>query len=156
MKAWDCSVKILIWDEYDSTKLERGADGGYVMLEAGKPYRVQIRYVSGYSSYSLSIGYQKKTVDISNYDLIRDRITFESQRNVYSFTPKGTGKYTFSLKSFVNSCTLKLVVLDKYGNTIVDSTSSQKTIELTQGSQYEIRVQQSSGYSEYELTIEKG
>ena len=152
----NCSVSILIWDEYDITLLERGSDGGCVMLEAGKTYRVQIRYVSGYSSYALAIGYQKKTIDISDYDLIRDRISFEGQRNEYSFKPKKTGKYTLSLKSYVNSCILELVVLDKYRNAIIYSTSTSNTIELTHGEQYCIRIQQNSDYSEYELIIEKG
>ena len=54
-------------------------------------YELQIRQNSDYSSYKLKIGMQKETVDISDYDIISDSVTFTDQRNVYTFTPDESG-----------------------------------------------------------------
>ena len=110
---------------------------------------------SDYSSYKLKIGMQKETVDISDYDIISDSVTFTDQRNVYTFTPDESGKYKFTLTDFNADCSFRLMAWDNYDSTIMDTYYEEGTVSLESGITYEIQVRQDSSIGSNNLNIEK-
>lgn len=66
-------------------------------MQAGETYQVQVKQYTGLDSYTLSIGHQKETVDVTGYTVVKDSIEFKDQRNVYLFTPSITGRYRFEI-----------------------------------------------------------
>ena len=147
--------RMMMWDKYDSNIMDTYYEYGTVSLDAGETYELQIRQDSDYSSYKLKIGMQKETVDISNYDIISDSVTFTDQRNVYTFTPDESGKYKFTLTDFNADCSFRLMAWDNYDSTIMDTYYEEGTVSLESGITYEIQVRQDSSIGSYNLNIEK-
>ena len=147
--------RMMIWDKYDSNIMDTYYEYGTVSLDAGETYELQIRQDSDYSSYKLKIGMQKETVDISDYDIISDSVTFTDQRNVYTFTPDESGKYKFTLTDFNADCSFRLMAWDNYDSTIMDTYYEEGTVSLESGITYEIQVRQDSSIGSYNLNIEK-
>jgi hypothetical protein len=145
---------LVMWDSFGNSVMDNYANGGYVDLDEGETYQLQVRQSSGLGNYSMHIGYQKETVDISNVDVVYDSITYDDQKNVYTFTPSETREYTFSLSNYNASCTLRLMAWDKYENNILDHYQGEGSISLEANQTYEIQVCQSSGFSSYCLLIE--
>ena len=148
------TFRLMMWDRLDNNIMDNYSNGGYVNLDAGETYQLQVRQYSGLGSYKMLIGYQKESVDISNADIIYDRITYDDQKNVYIFTPSETRKYTFILSNYNSSCTLRLMAWDKYDNNILDNYNGEGSISLEANQTYQIQVRQYSGHSSYSLLIE--
>lgn len=74
------SVKLTVYDEFDSSIIDTYAGSSYAELTGKKTYRIVIDHDSGESSFNLVIGIQKKIIDISNSSTIYDQITFENQK----------------------------------------------------------------------------
>ena len=141
-----------------NTYCENGEGVTVKGLLAGEVYQVQVRYVSGHSSYNLLIGQQKETIDVGNYTIIDDSIEYTDQRNVYSFSATASGDITFSMGGLTNEATVELLVFNALGETVVEDTycrnGDEYTIEnVNFGTYYEIQVRYGSGPSKYELTI---
>ena len=141
-----------------NTYCENGEGVTVKGLLAGEVYQVQVRYVSGHSSYNLLIGQQKETIDVGNYTIIDDSIEYTDQRNVYSFSATASGDITFSMGGLTNEATVQLLVFNALRETVVEDTycrnGDEYTIEnVNFGTYYEIQVRYGSGPSKYELTI---
>ena len=148
------TYRMMMWDKYDNSVMDTTSGGKYVTLNEGEIYDFQVRQNSGLGSYKMLIHYQKEAVDISDADIVYDRITFNDQKNVYYFTPKETRKYTFSIDVFNSSCTLRLMAWDKYENSIIDTSRGEYTVLLEANQTYEFQIRYSKGHSDYSLYIQ--
>ncbi len=169
MKA-GTSVDFLIFNELEEEEANcylRNNEGVTVFLEAGKTYEVQIRYYSGsnvwhtagYSDYTLSIGKQKPSVDVTSLVKIFDSIQYTDQKNIYNFTADVAGNHTLTINDMDSSDVVQLYVLNELGETVKSDTSCKngeylilKDLEI--GTKYSIVVYQNSGTGNYTLTIE--
>lgn len=130
-------------------------------MQAGETFQVQVKQYTGLDSYTLSIGNQKKTVDVTGYTVVKDRIEFKDQRNVYLFTPPITGRYRFEISDLTKGSDHKVNLLvynsggGKEASTSYGITNGNGlTIASMQAGQtYEIQVHQYSGYDSYNLNI---
>lgn len=147
--------RMMMWDKLEYNIMDSWNGSATVDLDAGEAYSLQIRQDKSAYSYKLSIGSQKKYVDITGYDIVTDAITFKDQKNVYFFTPSEAGEYTFSLTDYNANCSFKLMAWDDYEKNIMDTYSGKGTLSLEGGITYEIQVRQNENLGSYELHVEK-
>ena len=129
-------------------------------LQAGAIYEIQVRQDNGFSGYKLAIGYQKSTVDISDYTLVNDSIEYTDQRNVYSFTVPVDGRYRFELSGMTGGTDVELYMFNYLEETVASDTYCTNgegiTVkDLKAGETYEVQVRQDNGFSSYTLSIGK-
>lgn len=147
--------RMLMWDRLENNIMDSWSESATVVLNADETYTFQIRQRTGFYSYKLSIGSQKKAVDITGYDIIADAITFTDQVNTYYFTPSKTGEYALSLTDCSANCSFKLMAWDNYANKIMDTYNKSGTVTLESGITYELQVRQNTGFDSYKLCVEK-
>ena len=130
---------------------------GYEMTE-GETYQIQVHQREGYSSYILSVGQQKETVDISSYTVITDSVEFTEQKNVYLCTVPLDGRYRLELSDMMGGTEVELHVYNERKE-LVDaekncSNGQGLTLKgLTAGETYWVQVRQKNGCSAYTLSI---
>lgn len=145
--------------EYDSYCLNE--EGITVKdLKAGETYQVQVRQDGGFSSYTMFIGYQKATMDITNLSSLTDSIEYTDQRNVYSFTAPVDGRYRFEISGMQSGTDVELYMFNSLGETVDSDTYCLNgegiTVKgLVAGEVYELQIRQDSGLSGYTLSIGK-
>ena len=127
-------------------------------LKAGEEYKIAVEYVRGFGDYSLVIGRQNPTVDISGLTEISDRITFKEQKNVYSFTAPSDGDCRFDITEMKSDVHVGLYVYDRLGYEVVShgycSNNSGITLNgMKSGETYKIVVVYITGFGDYTLTI---
>jgi len=112
-------------------------------------------------SYTLSIGNQKETLDITGYTVVKDSVEFRDQRNVYLFTPPLTGRYRFEISDLTKGSNHKvnLLVFNSGGG---EEASTEYGIAngegltvkgMQAGQTYQVQVRQYSGYDSYHLNV---
>lgn len=122
-------------------------------MSGNTDYRIVISQSSGESEFKLVIGIQKKKVDISHSSTIYDQVSFENQKNKYTFTAPISGVYQFDItESNVNN-SFRLMMWDDKDNNISDTYNDGFYEELDGGKLYEIQVRQSIGIGNYCLKI---
>ena len=129
-------------------------------LQAGSTYEIQVRQDNGFSGYKLNIGYQKSTIDISDYTVVSDSVEYTDQRNVYSFTVPVDGRYRFELSGMTGGTDVELYMFNYLGETVASDTYCTNgegiTVkDLKEGETYEVQVRQDNGFSAYTLSIGK-
>lgn len=129
-------------------------------LKAGEIYEIQIRQDEGYSSYKMNIGYQKETVDISEYTMVSDSVEYTDQRNVYSFTVPIDGRYRFELSGMQSGTAVELYMFNSLDETVASDSYCQNgegiTVkDLKAGEVYEIQIRQDEQFSSYVMAIGK-
>ena len=127
-------------------------------LKKGESYQIQVAQKSGYSSYKLTIGQQKETIDISGYTEIRDSVEYVDQSNVYTFEVAVDGLYLFQIMGMTSDTSVYLKVYNYLGETIGYNNygTNGKSItvsDLKAGQTYQFEVIQKSGFSSYTLAI---
>lgn len=156
-------VKLYIYSA-DGTKI--GGDSGLgngsgvkCELNQGNMYTVEVLSYSNTGDYTLTIGQQKGTVDITAYNIICDEIEYIDQNIIYEFTPEINGIYRFDFSGVVNGFKLKLSVYDSLGYKVGGEAglenNSGLTVELTAGETYSIHISQYIGSGSYTLSIGK-
>ena len=156
-------VSMFVYDEAGyivDDKYSIGQDNGVtVTLKAGKTYSVRIQQSSNIGNYTLGVGYQKKTTDISNYDVVVDSIQFSGQENKYTFKPTTTGQYTLKITDIASGTKVSIYVYDsagyKIGSTTSMSNGSTLKVNLNANSTYSVVVQQYSASGNYNSQISK-
>lgn len=128
-------------------------------LKQGEQYEIQVVQDDGFSSYTLSIGYQMNTVDIDGYSSVRDSVYYTDQRNVYSLNIAKRGGTGIRISGLAADTWVEIYVLNDLGETVVSDTyftngDSVMINDADVGDHYEIQIYQDSGMSEYELIIE--
>lgn len=130
-------------------------------MQAGQTYEVQVRQYSGVDSYSLNIGYQKDSVDITGYNIVADSIQYRDQKNIYFFTPPVTGRYRFEISNLTKGSSNKVNLYvwnsrdgeegsTSYGIMNGDGLTIK---DMQAGETYQIQVRQYSGYDMYSLKV---
>ncbi len=147
------SVRLTVYDEFENSIIDTYSDSYYAELIGKKTYRIVIGHDSGESSFNLVIGIQKKTIDISNSSTIYDQITFENQKNKYSFTAPISGRYRFDITESNANNSFRLMMWDDKDKNIIDTYDNGFNIVLDAGKTYEIQIRQDSGIGEYCLKV---
>lgn len=130
-------------------------------MQAGETYQVLVKQYSGLDSYTLSIGNQKETLDITGHTIVKDSVEFRDQRNVYLFTPPITGRYRFEISDLTKGSNHKvnLLVFNSGGG---EEASTEYGIAngegltvkgMQAGETYQVQVRQYSGYDSYHLNV---
>ena len=130
-------------------------------MQAGETFQVQVKQYTGLDSYTLSIGNQKETLDVTGYTVVKDSIEFKDQRNVYLFTPPITGRYRFEISNLTKGSDheVNLLVYNSGGGEEASTSygimnGDGLTIASMQAGQtYEIQIRQYSGIDSYNLNI---
>ena len=139
-----------------NTSIGQGS-GITVSLSAGQTYLLQVKQSSNYGAYTMTIGLQKETLDISSYSLIRDSIQYNGQVNKYIFRPSSSGKYTFGIEDAMSGMQVSIYVYDDadYRINYYTGMSSGRTMsaDLEANKTYYIQVRYSSVYGTYTLSV---
>lgn len=127
-------------------------------LKANEEYTFSVKYKNGFSKYTLSIGYQKETVDISNKTVINDSIEYTDQKNVYTFTVPRDGRYRFEFGGMNGGCALYIAMYNHLGerveyNSYVTNGSGITLDNVKKGEKYTFAVQYKSSFSDYTLFV---
>lgn len=157
------SVKLQI---YDSAGAKIGGGSGYsngsgitCELVQGNTYTVKVISYSNTGSYTLTIGQQKETIDISTKEIVYDSIEYRDQENEYTFMPYTDGTYRFDFSDVVNGFTVKCYVYDSLGYKVVGGSGygngSGVTVDLSSDEVYTIKVIQYNNRGTYVLTLGK-
>lgn len=134
-------------------------EGVTANLNAGEEYAVILSYYSNLGDYTLSIGKQRPTEDITGKEKISGNVDFKDQNNVYTFTVANSGKYRFTLGDMKSDLKLKLYVYDKLGYKIGGdyslSSGNYISTNLETGQTYEVHISQYSNTGNYTINITK-
>lgn len=125
---------------------------------AGETLRVEVSQSDQYSSYQLTIGYQKETIAIGGYTIINDRLTYEDQNNIYSFTADRFGSFVFTISGMMDGTRVEVTIRNDL-NEAVETRYCRNwdyiVLEnITEGTHFEVQVSQSNGLSDYTLTVD--
>ncbi len=158
----DFYVRVYLYDRlgYEVSARDYCANDGITgtNLKAGEEYKIAVEYVRGFGDYSLVIGRQNPTVDISGLTEISDRITFKEQKNVYSFTAPSDGDCRFEITEMKSDVHVGLYVYDHLGYEVVSHGYCSNNYGVTlsgvnPGETYKIVVVYITGFGDYTLTI---
>lgn len=133
-------------------------DGATYNLEKGKQYTIRVSQAKNYGSYTMNIGTQKDTIDITPYSSVTDNVEFQKQQNNYTFIPPVSTDYKLEFNNMHNELILETVVLNDLDyeiaeNCYVDNKTVVELSNLVAGQIYTIEVMQDSKYSEYSFSI---
>lgn len=141
------------------TGLKRGSEQIlYYNVKAGTKCEITVggHYGKGSGNYTIVIGQQKKSVDVSEYIIVSDSVEFKDQKNVYYYTAKENGKYCIKITSIIKGNEIKVSIYDDYGDFITECKGDRDTYlsaYLEKGKTYEIIVTQWTGLDDYTLEI---
>ena len=131
-------------------------DGITADLEAGTKYYFVVEQGYNTGSYTLNIGPQKPTIDISTYTSVDDSIQFTNQRNIYFFTSTEAGTYRFELSDVPQNIWFKLYLY----NASMEQLSYESgdngdgiTADLDANTDYYFVVEQGYNTGSYTLNI---
>lgn len=168
-KGSNNEVNLYVWNSRDGEEgsTSYGITNGEGLtikdMQAGESYQIQVRQYSGYDMYSLNVGLQKETIDISKYSLVSDSIQYTDQRNVYTFTPSSFGKYRFEIQGLADGSNNEVNILvfnsrngeegaTSYG---IANGGGLEISDMQAGETYQIQVRYYSGYDSYKLITKK-
>lgn len=134
-------------------------DGIEVELTAGETYTFRVEQNGDHGAYTVAIGAQKPTVDISGMTTVIDSIQFEEQVNNYTFTVDSYG-FAVRVRDITAGQELSIVILDENGYSVNAGSVSRvddsiEVTELEEGKIYTICVRHNSGFGSYELYISR-
>lgn len=102
------------------------------------------------SSYTLQIGIQKETVDITDYTEIKDSVEYIEQSNIYTFIAPRDGRYCFHILNMEAGANIQLLLFDELGNRItteiIRGAGSMTGRNLKKGKQYTLYIDQWTSY----------
>ena len=153
------SIFIYTSDGYTVNSYRGAANNDTVSgdLEKGKAYKVLVKSYSGLGTYDLTIGQQKETVDISDYNLIQDSIQYSSQQNTYEYTPKHSGLHRFYISKANNGVKVSIFIYNRDGYTVGSFRGAAQgdgvSVNLSHEESYNIVVSDYSGLDNYTLSI---
>lgn len=151
---YDLSGKLL-----DSSYGCSNGDGVTVKdLVAGQTYEVVVSYGNMATPYVVSVGMQKRALDISSATEASDSIDYTDQRNLYSFTPSKNGDFRFEIAGLSSGVLVDILAFDDPGNKL-DAREAAGNGEgitlknLKAYETYEIQVRQNKGLGSYVLLV---
>ena len=131
-------------------------DGITADLEADTKYYLVVEQGGNTGSYTLNIGSQKPTTDISTYTSVDDSTQFTNQRNIYKFTSSVAGTYRFELSNVPQNIWFKFYLYNAsmeqldYGS---GDNGDGITADLDTGTEYYFVVEQGGNIGSYTLNV---
>ena len=154
--AGNAGINYSVTDSYGNSsasgyRWEYGTNAETVSMTANITYTIDMGPYndSGYSKFSITIYSPKKAADITDFTEVHDRVTYQGERNAYTFTPSISGQYNFYLSDVTSNISLTCKVCDPFSNEISDNGVAS----LTAGETYSIYVSQEDGLGRYTLNI---
>ncbi|MBR2319805.1 MAG: hypothetical protein IKA50_03345 [Clostridia bacterium] len=138
-----------------------GNNGGFVVeeMKGGQKYTIELKQYSDFGNYTIRVGEQTATVDVSAYSVVKDSIAFRNQRNYYTFTPAVAGRYQLYFAEVMSGPTFTLTVYDALGGQVMRQTNMGNNdgikVDLEAGVRYTIEVKQYNDVGAYQLKIGK-
>ena len=136
-----------------------GGSGATLELNAGETYRIDAAQAGKVGEYSLAIGRQEPSSDVSGKCIVPGAITYKDQKKTYTFTAADSGKYRITIGNMGDGCSVKMYVYSQLGDRLegTDEMSSGDTLSviLKEGQNYQIRLTQLSGTGNYTITMVK-
>lgn len=149
----DVSFQLTVWDANGNCLIDDYSGGSDTTLQAGGTYEIQISEYRGSSDYTLTIGVQKETKDISAASFIHDQITFADQRNTYLFTAPRSGRYRFDLTEVNTNTIFYLTLQDSLDHMLMDTYSEGAYVDLEEGETYWLTVEQYREFGSYIMRV---
>jgi len=155
------SVKCYVYDSLGykvggSSGLGNG-DGVTIGLTSNEIYTIKVIQYSNKGSYTLTIGKQQATQDLTEKNAVSGKITYRDQKNNYIYTPSSTEEYILSLYNMINGFSVKLYVYDSLGYKVGGCSGAgngyKLTVKLTEGETYTIQLIQYSNMGSYDMDI---
>lgn len=147
------------WETIKSDYDMDNGDGLTVTLEAGKSYYIRTKQYRSLGSYSLIIGKQKDTVEISDVDQISDSVQYTEQRNAYLFEAKTAGKYSFTFSSVPDGVDYRMQIYNSGWESIKSDYDMDSgdglSLDLSQGQKVYVCVSQYRGTGGYSMIVSK-
>lgn len=126
-------------------------------LSSKKNYTIRVAQQCETGSYTLNIGQQKKTSDISSYTAVSDSIQYTDQKNNYSFSPQSDGLYRFEFSDVPDGTDYELYVYnsgwEELERVIDVDNNGGISINLSSKKTYYISVVQYRSTGSYTLNI---
>jgi hypothetical protein len=126
-------------------------------LSSKKNYTIRVAQQCETGSYTLNIGQQKETSDISSYTAVSDSIQYTDQKNNYSFSPQSDGLYRFEFSDVPDGTDYELYVYnsgwEELERVIDVDNNGGISINLSSKKTYYISVVQYRSTGSYTLNI---
>ncbi len=151
---------------YDSLGYKVGGGSGYgngtgvtVELISDEVYTIKVIQYSNKGTYTLALGKQQVTQDITGENSIYGDITYIDQKNIYIYTPSSTGEYVLSLHNMSSGFFVKLYIYDSLGYKVGGGSGygndNKITVELTESETYTIHIIQYNNAGSYNVNISR-
>lgn len=139
--------------EYDKTN----GRGITLDLDANTLYYIMVEQEDSTGSYTLNIGRQKPTIDLTGYTKVSDSTQFTDQKNIYCYTTTEAGTYRFDFTDVPNNIQFTEYVYNANMEQLskeYDKTNNRGiTIDLEAETTYYIVVEQEDDVGSYALNI---
>ena len=125
-------------------------------LNADTKYYFVVEQGGNTGSYTLNIGSQKPTTEISSYTTVSDSTQFTNQRNIYNFTSSVAGTYRFELSNVPQNIWFKFYLYNSsmeqlnYGS---GDNGDGITADLDADTEYYFVVEQGGNTGSYTLNV---
>ena len=152
MFLYNADMEQLSYNDY----LDNG-DGITFDLNGDTKYYVVVEQQGNVGSYTLNVGSQKATKDISNITTVSDSIQFTNQRNVYSYTSEKSGTYRFEFSNIPDNVYFKMFLYNadmeqfEFGDYLDNGDGI--TCDLIGSEQYYVVVEQQGYSGRYDMKI---
>lgn len=145
------------WETIRSGSNMSTYDGLTVKLEKDKQYIIQVRQYRNYGSYSISVGYKKSAVNVSNDTFVSDSIQYTDQKNEYYFVPSNNSSYRIEFSDVPDGMYLEMDVCNSGWETIKGGSNMGAgdglTVSLKKDKQYIIQVRQQKDIGTYSFKL---
>jgi len=129
--------------------------GKTVSFDSSTRYSITLKQFSGYANYRMKIYCPDDTIEISTPN-ITGEIYYKDQINTYKYVPIVSGVYRFDISDDVADTEYRFVLSDSRGKILKDTYlyyGKGATVELEQNENYLIKLEQYSGFANYELRL---
>ena len=143
--------------QMDSGSYQNGR-GITTNMTRGQTYTISVEYIEHLGSYTLSIGKQKSTLDVTPYFLVNDSIQYRKQTNVYTLTAPYTGTYYLGFRNLSEGVGYRLRVFNEGGNQMEVSScfnNQGRALSFKAGQTYTINVEYLEHTGTYTLVVGK-
>ena len=152
----DADGKVIRGPEYGT----EGVGISYDLVK-GEKYLIEVEHDRGLGAYTLVVGEQKETVNITGKKFVRDSVEFKDQINKYTFVPSTDGDYRFQIEDMKQSESdqirhIRIRVKDTQDNLIgkggsVTARGQGTTVSLKAGTKYIVEIEQDERFFSYTL-----
>lgn len=150
------------WESGTSNGIENGQGITIGNMVAGETYKIYVEQYNSYGSYKLLVGYQKEMVaDVAAFTVVQDSIQYTDQRNIYQFIPPIEGRYRFEMSGLISGNKVNMIVYNQAGEWVegtsygIENGGGLTILGMVAGENYQVVIEQCSGYSPYKLNIGK-